>query len=134
MPYLRHIWPKSREVVTPAISESFASLCVAADNAFPDAVGALRHWLQPLSYPEFIVRLLDEAKLCERFPNEAMAFLDLVIGESQWPLTRLGRASRNWSSGTRLASGRPAPEAPTNSQRPVKKHSVLAPRGSSLLN
>lgn len=79
VPYLRHIWPKSREVVTPAISESFARLCIAADNAFPDAVGALRHWLQPLRYPEFIVGLLDEAKLCERFPNEATAFLDRVL-------------------------------------------------------
>jgi hypothetical protein len=90
VPYLRHIWPKSRDVVTSVISESFARLCIAADNAFPDAIGALRHWLQPLAHPEFIVRLLNEANLCERFPNEAMTFLDLVIGEPQWPLTRLG--------------------------------------------
>jgi hypothetical protein len=88
-PYLRHIWPKSREAVTADISDSFARLCIAAGDAFPDAFGTLRHWPQPLPYPELIVRLLDEAKLCEQFPHEALKFLDVVIGEPQWAPTRL---------------------------------------------
>jgi hypothetical protein len=80
-PFLRYVWPKSRERLTPRISESFARLCVAAGEAFPDAFGMLRPWLQHLNHADFIVRLLDEGNLCQRFPNEALTFLDVIVGD-----------------------------------------------------
>lgn len=84
LPYLKSIWPKSREVITPAISESLARLCVATQEAFPEALNELKHWLQPADYPGRVVHPLHEAKLCGRFPEEALAFLDAVINAG-WP-------------------------------------------------
>lgn len=90
LPYLKSIWPKSRDVITPPISESLARLCVATQDAFPEALDELRHWLQPPDHPNFVVHLLHEAKLCERFPKEALVFLDAAIGDNaQWPPTSL---------------------------------------------
>lgn len=85
LPYFTSIWPKSRDVITPAISESLARLCVAAREAFPDALELLRHWLQPVEHPDYPVHLLFEAELCVQFPVDALVFLSSVIGDdAQW--------------------------------------------------
>lgn len=85
LPYLRFIWPKSRDIVTPTISETIARLCITALDAFPDALDELKHWLQPLDHPDLVVHLLHESRLCERFPEAALALLNGVIGDNtQW--------------------------------------------------
>ncbi|WP_372522111.1 anti-phage defense-associated sirtuin Dsr1 [Sulfuricaulis sp.] len=85
LPYLRSIWPKTRELITPAISENLARLCVAAGAAFPEALQELRYWLQPAQNPDFLVHLMHEAKLCEKFPEDALAFLTVVVADdAQW--------------------------------------------------
>ena len=86
LPYLKAIWPKSRDNITPGISEAFARLCIAAGDAFPEALRVIRPWLQTLQHPDFEVHLLYEAKLCTRYPEDALAFLDKIIGDNaQWP-------------------------------------------------
>jgi hypothetical protein len=82
VPYLKSVWPKSREVMTPSISENFGRLCVAAQESFPEAVKVLQHWLQQVEYPHYLVHLLKQANLCEQFPMETLTFLDVVIGEN----------------------------------------------------
>ncbi len=79
VPYLQSIWPKSRDRVTPGISESLGSLCIAAREVFPDAVMLLRHWLQPPEYPDYLVHRLHEEDLCRRFPETTLEFLDLLV-------------------------------------------------------
>ena len=73
VPYLKFIWPKSRDVNTPGISENLARLCIEAQDAFAEAMDELKHWLQPIDFPDSIVNLLYETKLCERFPEPALA-------------------------------------------------------------
>ena len=86
LPYFKSIWPKSRSAMTPAISESLARLCVAAQDAFQEALEELKHWLQPVEYPDYVVHLLHDEKLPEKFPEAALAFLSIVIGDNaQWP-------------------------------------------------
>ncbi|MDE0366218.1 MAG: SIR2 family protein [Gammaproteobacteria bacterium] len=85
-PYLRDIWPKSRDRASPAVAERFGRLCVAAHDAFPQAFALLRDWLQPLEHPMRLVHQLHEAGVCKEFPEEALGFLNLVIGdETTWP-------------------------------------------------
>jgi hypothetical protein len=81
LPYLRSIWPQTREHVTPAIAEPLGLLCVAAGDAFPEALTQLRAWLQALEYPDYVVEHLHDEELCGRFPEEALAFLSQVIGD-----------------------------------------------------
>ncbi|EAR22939.1 hypothetical protein [Nitrococcus mobilis] len=84
-PYLRSIWPKSRDLATPTVSENLARLCIAAQEAFPEALEELRHWLQPLQDPDYPVQRLHQAGLCREFPADALTFLNLIIGEgTQW--------------------------------------------------
>lgn len=90
-PYLHAIWPKTRDNVSPAIAESLGRLCVAAQDAFPEALALLRAWLQPPAHPDYLVLRLHEAALCGRFPEHALDFLSLVIGDqTQWPPSDLG--------------------------------------------
>lgn len=85
-PYLRSIWPKTREHTSPNIAESLGRLCVEAQEAFPEAFTMLRVWLQPTAHPDYLVHQLHKAGLCRQFPNPTLDFLDLVIGEqAQWP-------------------------------------------------
>lgn len=84
-PYLHAIWPRTRDNVSPAIAESLGRLCVAAQDAFPEALALLRAWLQPPAHPDYLVHRLHEAGLCGRFPEQALDFLSLMIGEqTQW--------------------------------------------------
>lgn len=89
-PYLRSIWPKTREHTSSNIAEDLGHLCVAAREAFPEAFSMLRAWLQPPPHPDFLVNHLYKADLCPQFPQLSLDFLDLVIGEqSQWPPSNL---------------------------------------------
>ena len=76
--YFEKIWPKSLDHKTPTISEALGSVCIAAGNAFPEAVAAIRHWLQPPQYPGRLMHRLKEADHCSRFPESALDFLDRV--------------------------------------------------------
>ncbi len=90
-PYLEKIWPKTRDRISPIISESLGHLCVAAQSAFPEALALLRAWLQPLAHPDYLVNQLHEADLCGKFPEQVLDFLSLVIGDqTQWPPSNLG--------------------------------------------
>lgn len=86
VPYLHAIWPKTRESLSPAIAENLGLLCVAARAAFPEAMERLRSWLRPLAHPDQLVHRLHGAGLCAEFPQHALDFLSLVIGnQTQWP-------------------------------------------------
>ncbi|MDL1975353.1 MAG: SIR2 family protein [Deltaproteobacteria bacterium] len=82
LPYLKSVWPKNRDVMTPAISEHLGQLCVAAREAFPEALEELRYWLQPVEHTFYIFHLLNEAKLCDQFPSDALVFLNAIIEDN----------------------------------------------------
>jgi hypothetical protein len=81
VPYLKYVWPKSQDILTPAIAVNFARLCIAAGNDFPAAFRTLRPWLRFAEDPGSILHSLREAKLCGRFPFDALMFLDVVISD-----------------------------------------------------
>ena len=85
-PYLRYIWPKTQNIASASIAESFARVCVAAEAAFPAALGVVYRWLEGATYPDRVVHRLHEVKLHERFPEATLKFLDVIIGEEAgWP-------------------------------------------------
>lgn len=86
IPYLRFIWPTTRDNLSPAIAESLGRLCVAAKDMFPEALSRLRAWLQPPTHPDYLIHKLHEAGLCGLFPEQALDFLSLLIADqTQWP-------------------------------------------------
>lgn len=84
--YWRSIWPKSRAYKTQALSVSLAELCIAAREAFPQALEELRDWLQPVEGPDSVVHRLNQSELSSRYPAAALDFLNLVLdAHAQWP-------------------------------------------------
>ena len=89
-PYLREIWPQTRDRVSPEISESLGRVCIAAQDKFPEALKQLQDWLQPAECRDSLVYWLYKADLCDDFPEQALDFLSRVIGEqTQWPSSHL---------------------------------------------
>ena len=82
-PYLREIWPQTRNRVSPEISESLGQLCVAAQDQFPEALAQLQDWLQAADYPDSLVHWLYSAGLCGKSPEQALEFLNRVVGEQK---------------------------------------------------
>lgn len=81
-PYLKSVWPKTREVMTPTISEVLCRLCVAAQDAFPEAFEVLQHWLQPVEHPFYLIITLHKSKLCKIFASDALLFLNAIINDN----------------------------------------------------
>jgi hypothetical protein len=80
-PYLKRIWPKNRELITPSMSERFARVCIKANEEFPDAFEEISVWLTAIEYPDYVVHRLHLSGLCGRFPAETLNFLFRVIGD-----------------------------------------------------
>jgi hypothetical protein len=81
VPYLKDTWPKWLATKTKEISDGFARLCLAAGDAFPLALRAVEPWLEVYDRRDVQVQQLKDSKLCERFPQEALHFLDLTVGD-----------------------------------------------------
>lgn len=85
LPYWNTIWPKSRDSVTLEICNVLAQLCIVARNEFPNALKAIQHWLQPIDDHVYLINLLCNEKLPERFPRETLEFLSIIMGKRpQW--------------------------------------------------
>lgn len=86
VPYWKSIWPKSRHFSTQTLSASIAELCIAAGEAFPEALQELRLWLQPIKSADMAIRRLCQNKLSSRCPKAALEFLDIVVDiHARWP-------------------------------------------------
>ena len=94
-PYLRSTWPSTRDKSSAAVSESLARACVAADDAFPDALHVALPWLRQVKNAYRLVYALHESGLCQKFPREALDLLDRVIQlDDSWPSEELGKCLR----------------------------------------
>jgi hypothetical protein len=89
-PFWQQVWPRFRGLANPQIAESLIGLAIAARGEFPAAVAAVRYWLQPIEYPDYVVRLLYESGLCKRFPAEALLLLTTAIDEQSRVPQKIG--------------------------------------------
>jgi hypothetical protein len=90
-PFWRDIWPKSRDLATPGISESLARLCIAAGSEFPAALTAVLDWLRPIEHPYYVMHRLHESGLCGRFPIHALRLLAAIANDQPWGVPELGQ-------------------------------------------
>lgn len=96
VPYWKSIWPKSRIYTTQALSVSLAELCLAAREAFPEALEELRPWLQLVQGPDLIVLQLGRDDLCTRHPKAGLDFLDVIVkAHARWPPHDLEKCLNN---------------------------------------
>ncbi|WP_248321603.1 hypothetical protein [Caballeronia sp. Sq4a] len=88
-PYLRRIWPKTRDIASQMISEQFARLAIGAGEQFPEALASVLDWLQPLEHPFYTVHLVCQAGLSARFPREALQLLNAMMDAEAWASSEL---------------------------------------------
>lgn len=111
-PFIDEIWPKAATVRTQAISEKFARLCIASGDAFQEAFAMIRPWLMSSTQPSIALHKLSESDLCARFPETALALLDVMIADDlQWQSPKLGTCLN------KIKSGQPALENDHRYQR-----------------
>ena len=90
-PYLKSIWPKRPTVISESVSESFSQACVAAGDAFPEALGQIHSWLQPRQFPDRIAYDLHQTNQNAQFPEQALELLDQIFrDEAQGSFPELG--------------------------------------------
>ena len=82
VPYLDDIWPQTLNKKSSLIEENFGYLCIAARDAFPDALRHLSDWLTR-GDSDLLVRQLHKANLCAQFPGESLDFLDKVVDDKR---------------------------------------------------
>jgi hypothetical protein len=85
-PYLKEIWPKSVDALSRSVAVSFARLCMKAGDAFPDAVSTLKPWLSSVPQGDVTLHQFRETGLATRFPEDALTFLDAILGEHSFLL------------------------------------------------
>lgn len=90
-PFWQDVWPKSRDLATPGISESLARLCIAAGSEFPAALTAVLDWLRPIEHPYYVIHRLHESGLCGRFPIHALRLLAAIVADQPWGAPELGQ-------------------------------------------
>ena len=59
----------------------FHPFVTARAKTFPEALGVLKHWLQPVDRYGFLAKRLAESELAGCFPGEVLDFLDVTIGD-----------------------------------------------------
>lgn len=82
--YHKRIWPKHEHLRTQEISLAFAEVCIMSGDAFPEALGELRYWLQPLEQWYFAVHRLAATDLPEKYPAKTLEFLCLIEHQAAW--------------------------------------------------
>ncbi len=90
-PFWQDVWPKSRDLATPGISESLARLSIAAGSEFPAALAAVSDWLRPIEHPYYVIHRLQKSGLCSRFPIDALALLAAIVTDQPWGARDLGQ-------------------------------------------
>jgi hypothetical protein len=101
LPWLRRVWPRDADLVTPGTSEHFALLAIATQNSFPAAVEFLLPYVNsaepwgyvvhaalqsrhPTDHPEAVLRLLRKIVTWEQgiYGSDLRAVLDQVAAAS----------------------------------------------------
>lgn len=98
-PLWQSIWPKSQDLVSPAIAEHLARLAIAAGDEFPAALAAIESWLTPIEHPSYLVSLLKRAEHCRRFGMASLKLLAAIMQDQLWGWEEIGHCLNEIADG-----------------------------------
>lgn len=82
LPYIDNIFPTTIDKRSQKLSQQFGRLCIAADGIFPDVYNRVKGWLMPIGNFCCLMYDLKISELCEKYPNEALGFMNKVLDPS----------------------------------------------------
>lgn len=77
--FWREVWSKNNDHMSLSIARSVAEILILYSNEFSRAFETLRYWLKPIKYPYRILDDLIKSQICEKYPLEALEFINLII-------------------------------------------------------
>ncbi len=80
LPFWKNVFPKDKRLISPELSKNLSLLIIRSRGKFPESLDLMKDWLTPIS-GSWIIKLLYESTLCERFPNESLNFLNNLIAK-----------------------------------------------------
>jgi hypothetical protein len=89
-PFFQTVWPKKKEAISQETAGRFAEVCVDAGEEFPNAVVALKNYLVPIQWPDWVLDKLVESGRHKDDPEEALELVSRIMGNShQMPVLSL---------------------------------------------
>lgn len=90
-PLFRAIWPPEREYLSSRLTSDLAATCVAAGEAFPEALETIKPYLRPFDGDWVNIHFIQSSEVPERFPKETLELLWTICGPaSRGQMTDLG--------------------------------------------
>lgn len=80
-PFMDKIWPRFNDQKLED-TEPLARICIAARVEFPSAFQLLKAQLTKSQYPNYLLHLLKDSKVCTLYPEEALRFLLILLDEN----------------------------------------------------
>ncbi|MHA7809373.1 MAG: anti-phage defense-associated sirtuin Dsr1 [Marinobacter adhaerens] len=78
-PFWNSFWPKSNRLISAKLADGLASVAIASNTDFSEAVGLFLNWLVPLPFPRPAIQKLWKSGLCESHPETCVTFLERLI-------------------------------------------------------
>lgn len=86
--FIHYSWPRPVDKRSEKISESFALMCIAAGDAFCDALNEAKRMLCPIKYTGWVGEKLKESGLCKEHPYQVLKLIDKILDpNSKCPTT-----------------------------------------------
>jgi len=82
LPLWKSIWPKSKDKLTPKISDSLIRFCLDSGDEFPSSFLLLKDYIGKVKHPDYVISLMAKSKTSEKFPIETLELLDLIVDQS----------------------------------------------------
>ncbi len=78
-PWFDRFWPRGRDKKGPQVGHSLALAAIAAGQAFPEAVAAVKNYLQPGHEVSGVLFALEKSEQPDRHPEVALSLLDALL-------------------------------------------------------
>lgn len=79
--FIQYYLPKDITILSKELSERIAFLCINSGEIFEKVYDKMNSYLIPIEYPDLIISLLEDNKICKEFPKMSLVFISKLINE-----------------------------------------------------
>lgn len=93
-PFWNNFWPKNNLLISAKLSDGLASVAIASNTDFSEAISLFFNWFVPLPFPHTAIQRLWKSGLCESSPEECLTLLDRLVPDRSLQGSKLGECLR----------------------------------------
>ncbi|MEA5105644.1 anti-phage defense-associated sirtuin Dsr1 [Pantoea sp. S18] len=88
-PFWNNLWPKSKDRITPRISELLVQMILSAGDAFPSGYRLVKGWVRPVEFLHYLLNEMERSGVCSAFPQESLDLLAALVTDQPFPPEQL---------------------------------------------